>query len=450
MELTFHGGARDVTGANYLLQAGEKKFLIECGLHQGSFYAERQNFEPFPYNPKEINAVFITHAHLDHVGRLPKLFQDGFRGKIYSTPPTKDFAEYILLDSQSILAKEAAREGEPEFYSEKDVEGVMQLWEGIPYHTQFEVGGSHVTFFDAGHILGSAIIKIEGEGRSIIFSGDLGNYPAPIIRPTEFVTEGDYCLIESTYGDRVHDDVTKRREMLEDVIEDSAKAGGVLLIPAFALERTQEILYHLHELFEEGRIPKMPVFIDSPLAIKLTEVYKKYASYFNEESNEHDRKPHHNILDFPELHLTMTTEESKSINNVPPPKIIIAGSGMSHGGRILHHERRYLSDLKNTILFVGYQAPGSLGRRILEGAPAVTIFGEEIPVHCHIRTISSYSAHADQPRLLEWLSFMRGTLKKVFVVQGEEKASMVLQEKIRDTLALQAEVPEPGDKVVLE
>jgi metallo-beta-lactamase family protein len=324
----------------------------------------------------------------------------------------------------------------------------MELWKASDYHTPFTIGPFSIEFFDAGHILGSAFIKITAEGKSVVFSGDLGNYPAPIIMPTDDLPDADYCLIESTYGNRTHEGIPKRREHLEDAIEDTVKKGGVLLIPAFAMERTQDLLFHLNELVENGRVPKIPIIIDSPLAIKLTRVFKKHEKYFNDESVDLIENGD-DILHFPGLHLTLTTEQSKRINDIPAPKVIIAGSGMSQGGRILHHERRYLSDSKSTILFVGYQSSGSLGRRILEGAKTVKIFGEEIPIRCEIRSLPGYSAHADQPRLIEWLTPKREFLKKVFVVQGDEDASDVLAQKIRDTLAIDAIVPEPGESVVL-
>jgi len=448
MNLTFCGGAKAVTGSNYLLESNGRKILIDCGLQQGGHFAEKQNFEPFPYEPSEIDAVFITHAHIDHIGRLPKLFRDGFRGTVYSTRPTLDFAELMLLDSEHLLNKESEREGRPPLYTAEDIANLMPHWQGIKYHQPVTVGNFKITFFDAGHILGSAIIQVEAEGKTILFSGDLGNSPAPIIQPTETFSAADYCLIESTYGDRLHEAADKRQEILEDSIEDTVKNGGVLMIPAFALERTQELLFHLHELFEKGRVPQIPTFIDSPLAIKLTAIYKKYESYFNQNILKMERAGD-DILNFQGLRLTLTTEQSKEINNVPPPKIIMAGSGMSNGGRILHHERRYLSDPNSMILFVGYQAAGSPGRRILDGAPRIRIFGEEVPVRCHVRSISAYSAHADQAQLLHWLKPLRLSLKKVFVVQGEEAASNVLAGKIRDEFALEALVPEPMSQVVL-
>ena len=449
MKLTFFGGAGDVTGANYMLESGDVKILVDCGLHQGGHYAEKRNFEVFPYDPKVVTAVFVTHSHLDHIGLLPKLEKDGFTGTVYSTNATKDFAELMLLDSEHILGEEAKREAKPPLYVAADIERLMDHWRGIRYHEPTVVGPFTVTPFDAGHILGSASYRIEADGKAIVFSGDLGNTPAPIIKPTEIPTgHVDYCLVESAYGNRVHENEDTRREALEDAIENTVHAGGTLVIPTFAMERTQELLYQLHTLVQEGRIPRVPVFIDSPLAIKLTAIYKKYETYFNTET-QHIAKSGDDILNFPGLTLTLTTEQSKEINNVKPPKIVIAGSGMSNGGRILHHEIRYLPDPKSTILFVGYQAQGTLGRQILDGAKEVKIFGETVPVRCKMVNIPGYSAHADQPRLLHWVGGMKPTLKKVFVVQGEEESSSVLAAKIRDTMAIDAEVPKTGETVEL-
>ncbi|GIW65346.1 MAG: hypothetical protein KatS3mg093_325 [Candidatus Parcubacteria bacterium] len=290
-----------------------------------------------------------------------------------------------------------------------------------------------------GHILGSTIIVIRAEGKTLVFSGDLGNYPAPLIKSTEKIDYADYLTIESAYGDRIHKKESTEEE-LEDVIEETVKRGGVLLIPSFAMERTQDLLYHLNQLVEGGKIPSVPVFVDSPLAIKLTSVYSKYRKYFNDNIKNIIHSGD-DILNFPKLKTALTTEESKAINDVPAPKIIIAGSGMMHGGRILHHAQRYLPNSKNTILFVGYQAEGSLGRQILDGAKKVKIFGEEIEVNAEVKQIENYSAHADQTQIIEWIRPMRLSLKKVFIVQGEEKASGALAQKLKDELALDAVIP---------
>ncbi len=448
MKLTFCGGQNEVTGSNYMLESQNVKILIDCGLHQGSNEADTLNFKPFAYDPKDIAAVFITHSHLDHIGLLPKLVKAGFHGMIYSTGATKDFAEVMLNDSEHLLLREAERKAMPPLYVQADIDRVMDHWRGIQYHAPIAVGPYTVTLYDAGHILGSACIEVKAEGKTIVFSGDLGNFPAPIIKTTEMLKGADYCLVESTYGDRVHEDPKERRELLEDTIEDTVKSGGTLIIPTFAMERTQELLFQLHNLVEEKRIPRIPVYIDSPLAIKLTAIYKKHESYFNT-ATENIVRSGDDIMNFPGLHMTLTGEQSKEINNVPPPKVIVAGSGMSNGGRVQYHELRYLSDPKNTILFVGYQAQGTLGRQLLDGAPEVTIMGERVEVRAKRVNIPGYSAHADQPRLLQWVGSMRETLKKVYVVQGEKDSSETLSAKIRDTMAIATEVPEPGESVEL-
>ena len=437
-----------VTGSNYLLESGNEKILIDCGLQQGGRYCEHQNFESFPYNPEEIKGVFITHSHLDHIGRLPKLIKDGFKEVVYSTVPTRAFSELLLEDSESILRREAEKEHKKPIYERQDVQRLMKLWQGVPYRKEISLGAFRVKFYNAGHILGSSFIEVSAEGKKVIFSGDLGNSPAPLIEPIEYVHEADYCLVESTYGNRFHEPREQIQGKLEDVVEDTIKTGGTLMIPAFAMERTQDLLFHLERLVEEGRVPRIPIFIDSPLAIKLTEVYKQFTQELNKETKEF-LESGNQLFSFPGLKKTLSSEESRSINNVKSPKIIIAGAGMSQGGRILHHEHRYLSDPKSTILFIGYQVKGSLGRKILEGAKSVEIFGDKIPIRCHIREIGGYSAHADQPQLIRWLREMRLHLKQAFVVQGEDDQSAPLAQKIKDELAVAATIPSLGETLVL-
>jgi metallo-beta-lactamase family protein len=451
MKLTFHGGARSVTGSNYLFETRRTKVLVDCGLHQGSHFCEKHNFEPFQYDPRKIEAVFITHAHIDHIGRLPQLVKAGFHGWIYSTAPTKDEAEFLLLDSEHLLREDAERHKREPLYDTTDVARTMALWRSVGYHETIQTGDISVTLYDAGHILGSSSILLEGDGKRVVLSGDLGNAPEPLLNPPEYFDSADYALIESTYGNRVHERLGERRSLLEDALEDTVKAKGTLMIPAFALERTQELLFELNDLVLNSRVPKLPIFVDSPLAIKLTTVYEKYSHdpmYFSKISRDLVRSGDA-IFDFPGLTLTLTTEESKRINEVRPPKVIMAGAGMSNGGRILHHELRYLSDPKSAILFIGYQGFGSLGRKILDGAESVTIFGETVPVRCRKYVINGYSAHADQPQLLKWIEPLRLGLTKVFVVQGEEEESQGLAQKIRDELAVTAEIPRPGETVML-
>jgi len=457
MKLHFYGATRMVTGSNYLLETENTKILVDCGMFQGARHSEEKNYEDFPFNPSEIDFLLITHAHLDHIGRVPKLFKDGFRGKILATQPTKDFAYEALLDSQRILEKEAKRSHRKPIYTKEDVEKSLELVEGINYGKKINLGeGASCRFRDAGHILGSAIIEIwikdksniEKETKKIVFSGDLGNPPVPLLRHTEFINEADYVLIESTYGDRIHEPEKQRRDLLENVIEDTITRGGTLMIPSFALERTQELLYELNGLVENHRIPKVPIFIDSPLAIRSLEVYKKYPEYYNKKAT-YLIKSGDDLFKFPGLTLTRTVEESKEINNVKSPKIIIAGSGMSTGGRILHHEIRYLPQPENTILIIGFQVAGALGRRILEGAKEVKIFRETIPVRAEVRAIGGYSAHADQEGLKNWINKIKRPIKHVFVVHGEESSAMALVQLIKDHLGFEASAPMLNDVVEL-
>ncbi len=449
MKLHFHGGARWVTGANYLLETKQSKILIDCGLFQGGGAAKEMNRQKFAYQPKEIEAVLITHSHIDHIGRLPRLVKQGFRGKIFATRPTKDFVRVMLFDAERINREIAKTAGKEFIYDRADVEKTLELFQPIDYQEKIKLNEEiSFCFREAGHILGSAIIEIWAEDQKIVFSGDLGNPPVPLLRPTEFIQEADYLVIESTYGDRIHESKDQRKDLLEDVIEDTVAQGGTLLIPSFALERTQEVLYELNELVENHRIPRIPIFLDSPLAIKLTEIYQGYPEYFNQEAG-YLIKSGDDLFKFPGLKMTLTGQESKKIEQVNPPKIIIAGSGMSTGGRILHHEKRYLADPKNTFLIICYQVPGTLGRKILDGAKTVRISGQEVPNKIQVRAIGGYSAHADQAMLCNWVRPMKDTLKKVFVVQGEEKPALALVQRIKDHLGLPAEAPEMGQVVSL-
>lgn len=433
-----------MTGACYLLESDNAKLLIDCGLFQGSKACDDKNYEPFPFDPKTIDVLFVTHGHLDHTGRIPKLARDGFDGKILSTFPTRDFARLMLIDSLGILEKDAKRENKKVFYGEQDVEKAMLLWEGKEYGKELNIGGFKIILRDAGHILGSAMVEIQHGGKKFLFTGDLGNPPAPLLNPTETVGNINFLVIESTYGDRLHEGKEERKIKLERAIENTANAGGVLMIPAFSLERTQEMLFELNNLIEQGRIPRIPVFLDSPLAIQATEIYKKYETYFNKEAK-YSIESGDDLFKFPGLVLTRTTEESKNINDVRPPKVVIAGSGMSTGGRILHHERRYLSDPKSTLLLVTYQAAGSLGRQLQDGAKEVTIFGEKIPVRAKVELIQGYSAHPDMDGLFDFVQKNDDATQKVFVVQGEPKSSLFFVQRLRDYLGLDARAPKYGE-----
>jgi len=440
-----------VTGSNYLFETGQTKILVDCGLYQGGSDTERLNFGDFPFAVPEIDSLLVTHAHLDHLGRVPVLLKKGFRGKIFSTPPTKDLAYEILLDAGHLFAERAEKEGIEPLFGEKEIKEAMDRWETIPYRQPFTLADIQAEFRDAGHILGSAFILLTAEGRRVVFSGDLGNTPSPLVKDLEPLEEADFLVMESTYGGRRHEDQKNRKDLLEDVIENTALSGGTLMIPSFAMERTQALLAEMNDLVLAGRIPEMPVFVDSPLAIKLIDIYKKYLRdpvYFDKETLESAGKGEE-FFKLAELKFALTTEESKAINAVPPPKVIIAGSGMSQGGRIIHHEYRYLADPKSAILFVGFQTNGSRGRRILEGAKEVEIFGEKIPVRCRVENIGGYSAHADQGELLDWLVGSRQSLEKVFLVHGEEGESLSLEQMIRDRLAIEVEIPVINEEVII-
>ncbi len=447
-----------VSGSCYLVETKKAKFLVDCGIFQGEGLTEK-NYQPFLFNPEEIDYLFLTHAHLDHAGLIPRLVKKGFRGEIFCTPPTRDFFPLMLFDAQGILEKEAQGLGQPVLFSADDIRKSIQRFATFDYGKKIKVqGGITFRFRDAGHILGSALIEIwiRGEGRGgkdtkLVFSGDLGNPPVPLLGPTEFIEDADYVLVESTYGGSIHEDFRKRKYFLEDAIEDTVSRGGVLMIPAFALERTQELLYELNDLIKHGRIPKAPIYIDSPMAIAAIKIYRRHAKYFNKETT-YLIESGKDIFNFPNLVFCKTKTQSKKINNVFPPKIIIAGSGMSQGGRILHHEIRYLPDPKSTILLICYQVEGTLGREILDGAREVEIFNEKVKVMAEVRSITGYSAHADQEALLRWIKKIKAgkPIKKVFAVQGEEGPAGALAQRIRDHLAVDAIVPNIGDKIELE
>ncbi len=451
VKIIFHGGAESVTGSNFLLaKTGTRPnwFLIDCGLFQGSKVCDDENRKPFAYDVKSIDALFVTHAHLDHIGRIPKLVRDGFTGPIYSTAPTKEMAELSLVDSLGVMTKESKRDGSEVFYSLEDVKQAISKWQTVDYHEPIKIDDFTIVFRDAGHILGSAMVEFQFEGRKIVFTGDLGNSPAPLLQPTEKLTDTNYLIMESVYGDRNHEQREFRAEKLEKIIEQTMARKGTLMIPAFSIERTQEILYEIENLMEASRIPLVPVFLDSPLAIGITKIYKKYDRYFNHEVK-YIIATGDGIFKFPQLQMTKTTDESKAIANFSQRKIIIAGSGMSNGGRIIHHEKNYIPDPQNTLLLVGYQPFGCLGRILQDGAPEVKILGQTVPVRAQIETISGYSAHKDSDGLLDFVADTADSLEKVFVTMGEPKASLFLVQRIRENLEVSAESPEPGEEKIL-
>lgn len=448
LKLTFAGGTGSVTGANFLLEGEGKKFLIDCGLNQGTKMADDKNWDPFIYDPATIDILFITHAHIDHIGRIPKLVHDGFKGEIYSTIPTKDITELMLDDTANILSH-SDNEALKEIYTPKVLEKVFANWKVIDYHQDLAVGPFVFRYRDAGHILGSGMLELMYNNKKIVFTGDLGNSPSPLLRDTETLKNVDYLLMESVYGDRNHTERSERRARLEATIEDNYKKKGTLVIPTFSLERSQELLFEIDQLVEHDRVPQMPIFFDSPLGIRLTKIYGKYSKYFNEfarnlvgEGND--------IFNFPGLKSTLLTEESKEILHTVNPKIVIAGSGMSNGGRVLHHEANYLPSENNTLLLTGYQSLGTMGRAIQDGATEVHINGATIPVKAKVVFIDGYSGHKDSDHLIEFVEQFADTVKKVYVAMGEPKSSLYLTQRLRDYLGVTAYAPEEGDVVELD
>ncbi len=453
-KITFAGGAQMPTGSNFLVEFGGKKILIDCGLVQGEKYALPTNSEPFLYDPGSIDALFVTHGHLDHVGRIPRLVRDGFKGTIISTDPTREIGALIMLDSMGVLGKEAAHAQTEMLYEEKDVLRAVSLWTtALEYEKPFTFktndGDAHITLHDAGHILGSAIIEIEYKGKKLAFTGDLGNTPSPLMRDTTLLHDIDYLVMESVYGDRNHKDKDKRVEIVKEAVTSTIKKGGTVLIPAFSIERTQELLLAFNELVEGGQIPAVPVYLDSPLGINITKIYKKYEHWFNE-NTEKIIKSGDDIFNFKGLIQTATPDESKAINHDSRPKIIIAGSGMSNGGRIVHHEAHYLPDPKSTIIIVGYQAVNTLGRRIVDDAKEIFIHNQPVKINARVVNIHGFSAHKDSDHLYEFVGSTKGSLKKVFVVLGEPKSAYYLAQKIHEGYQLDVMVPEKGDVVELD
>lgn len=452
-KITFYTGVGSVTGANFLFELGNKRILVDCGLVQGEREAMGDNRLPFGYDPKSIDILFVTHAHLDHVGRIPKLIKEGFVGEIYSTSETRSLAELILEDAVNLLKKSATEQGLEPLYTEQDMRQSFNNWKTIDYHTDHSFGDFSVYLKDSGHILGASMFefryKKNDKDRKVVFTGDLGNSPSPLLRDTESIEGADYVVMESVYGDRNHEPKSERIEKLERIIKDTINKKGTLVIPAFSLERTQVLIYEMNNLIENKIIPSIPVYIDSPLATRITEVYKRGTEQFNKQTREQINSGD-DIFSFPKLSYTHGAEESKSLERIPGPKIIIAGSGMSVGGRVIRHEEIYLPDPNSTILLVGYQTLGTIGRHLLDGDKKVTIGHDTVKVKARIDSILGYSSHKDSDHLVEFVNTAQNTLKKAFVVMGEFKSSTFLSQRIKDELGIQAVCPEVAKTYELE
>jgi metallo-beta-lactamase family protein len=464
IKLTFLGAAQNVTGSQYLIQFNNVSFLVDCGLYQERELKGR-NWQPFLFPPENLDAVLLTHAHLDHCGLLPKLAREGFRGSIYCTAATAEIAEIILLDAGKLQQEDAdfkrrrhEREGRkapyPEIplYTTDDAKASFPLFVPVGYGETVKVGkGVEASFHDAGHVLGSSMVRVrihQDEERIILFSGDIGGWGKPILQDPTLFEEADYVLVESTYGDRLLEGLENVANEFAEIINTTVKAGGNIVIPSFALERSQDILYYLNKFRLEGRIPHLKVFVDSPMAVSVTGVFEHHAELFDEEMREllrQGRSP----FDFPDLNLVRTVDESKAINYIAGSVIIIAGSGMCTGGRIKHHLVTNISRPESTIVFVGYQAVGTLGRQIVDGAKEVRILGQYYPVRARVVQLNGFSAHADRNQLLKWLSSLKRPPRRVFVTHGEPSAAQNFALLVRDKNGYDTVVPKYQDKVLL-
>jgi len=463
MKVEFLGGVRTVTGSATLLEKGSLKWLVDCGMFQGGKELEERNWHLQPYQAKNLSFILLTHAHIDHSGLIPKLVQEGFRGKVICTKATRDLCEIMLEDSghiqemeaewQSRKGKRAGKKEAAPLYTVKDAEKSLRYFQTVNYGERFTLAnGINVRFQDAGHILGSAIIEVwieEGGGeKKLIFSGDLGNSGQPIVRDPSWIEEGDVLWMESTYGNRLHKSREETVQELLKIVQEAIAHEAKVIIPAFAVERTQEIIYTLGQFVRQGSIPSIPIYIDSPLAISATEIFKRNPGCFDHETQALLSGGEH-PLEIPEINYTRTTEESKAINQDSRPGVIVSASGMCDSGRIQHHLKHHLWRNDSHIVIIGYQAEGTTGRRIVDGAKTVRLFGEEIAVKAHIHTLGGFSAHADQKGLLAWLSHFSNPQLEVFVNHGEEKISTQLSQLIRERFHFKTVVPLWGEKRVL-
>lgn len=448
--LGFYGGVGSVTGANFLLDTGSAAILVDCGLEQGDRFALERNARAFPYDPAAIDHLLVTHAHADHIGRIPKLLRDGFGGDIYSTVATKDLAAVMLRDALKVMEYESERYGVEPLYDMGDIERALMAWRTVSYDEHFRLKDDIEAWYtDAGHILGSGMVHLTRNGKKVVFTGDIGNVPQPLLRAPVIPREYDYLIMESVYGDRLHEQVEERTALLRQYIERVQRTGGTLIIPAFSLERTQAMLYEINNLVESGTLQPLPVFLDSPLAIEVTDLYRTHTNYLRPEIQNQIRQGD-DIFAFSGLKFTPTIAESKAIVATKGAKVIIAGSGMSHGGRIRRHEREYLDEKNTIVLLVGYQSVGSVGRLLQDGSRTVMIDGEKVKVRAEIATIQGFSGHADRDQLVELVAYGAEQAKQVFITMGEERSSLFLTQRLRDYLGVNAIAPEANQEIEIE
>ena len=447
MRINFHGAAHTVTGSQHLLEINGKKLLLDCGMYQGKraeAYARNVNFR---YAPDSVDAIILSHAHIDHSGNLPNLVKQGYEGSIFVTHATKDIASTMLSDSghiqeadaEFINKKRAGRGEEPiePLYTQQDAEEVAGMFSGVDYVEAFEpIPGVVARFYEAGHILGSAgvSLEIEEKGRKIHlwFSGDIGRFKLPLLRDPVLPTHADYMIMESTYGDKTHNDPDLAFNEFQEVVRRTIDRGGKVIVPAFAVGRTQEIVYHLNQMMFEGDVPRVPVYVDSPLAVKASDIFKSHLECFDEETREFVRESRHPALDFPMLNYIRSVDDSKALNERTDPMVIISASGMAETGRIVHHIKNNIENPKNTICIVSWQAPETLGRRLADREPEVRIFGDVYKRKCDVATIGGLSGHAGQDLLVRYAMGVKSSVKDIFLVHGEEKQAMTLKRLLKE------------------
>jgi metallo-beta-lactamase family protein len=466
LSIAFHGAAREVTGSCHLLERDGSRMLLDCGLIQGGRERHERNREPFPFDPAGLDCVVLSHAHIDHSGRLPLLCKAGFDGPILTTPPTAELCRILLADSGRIQEEDARwkikrleKKGEDAswvrpLYTEEDALAVLERLVPVEFESSHDLDGSgRVRFVPAGHILGAAIVELTldtgSASRRIVFSGDLGVEGARLLGAPESVERPDYLLMESTYGDRAREEEGDRTELLHGIIERTVNRGGKVVIPSFAVGRAQELLARINDLVESGRLSGLPVYIDSPMAVRATRVFARHPEAYSDEA-QHLRMQGDEPLRFPGLRLTGSVEESIAINTDASPAVIISASGMCTAGRVKHHLKHNIGDARNTVLFVGYQAHGTLGRVIQSGVSPVRIFGEWHTVRARIETIHGFSAHADRDELIAWFAGLDGAPRRSFIVHGEEQAAVRFGETLRERFGATVDVPEQGQRFDLD